>query len=227
MSTKKTTTKTPVKKDDLTPAEKKMLSRAAKTIKKSHEGSPKPQLLTKLNADDQVPVTDFPMVRWNLINGNCIRETDTLNIKCKAKDVEGFKKMLSDPGMRKDFKNRLQPDLYEKSKYSLNEISAILQARRRILRKIEKLEIDVRFEDQTGITLGDVKEILGTLCRQLRALDEWETMYTTILDKAKEDVDVIPDPDKFTFDDETGKFYLNEDYKKLVDDRLAQLKKKD
>lgn len=227
MSTKKTTTKTPAKKDDLTPAEKKMLSKAAKEVKKSHEGSPKPQLLTKLKPDDQVTVATFPMVRWNLFDGGCKRETDSINITCKAKDVEGFKKILADPQMLKEFKGKLSVELYEKSKYSLDEWDAIYQAQRRILRQIEKLEVDVRFEDQTGITLGDVKEILGTLCRQLRTLDDWESMYTIILDKAKEDVDVIPDPDKFTFDDETGKFYLNEDYKKLVDDRLAQLKKKD
>ena len=226
MSTKKTV-KTPSKKDELTPAEKKLLSQAAKAVKKSHEGSPKPQLLTKLKPNDKVQVVTFPMVRWVIKNGECIRETDVLNINCDAKDVEGFKKILAVPELVKKIKAKLSQELYERTKFSLNEWSAIYQAQRQILRMVERLEIDVRFNDQTNISIADIRTVLGKLCRQLRTLDEWDAAYSTIQSQAKENVDVLPDASKYKFDPETGKFYLNEDYKKLIDDRLAQLKKKD
>ena len=203
-------------KESLTKKEKADIKKIAEKVKNDHKGAEKPQLLTKIKPDDKVTLCTFPVVTWMINrknkddesgdNGICCftvsREVGMVNIQVTAATAKRINdackndQALITSAMRK----RYAKDIYEQYGFRVDDFSAIEDAERAVMQKIEKIGLKFDY-DKNAYSLGKIRGMIGEMCHILRTVRKFSEVLKHYCDAVDETIYVLPDMDKFTVKD--------------------------
>ena len=203
-------------KESLTKKEKADIKKIAEKVKIDHKGAEKPQLLTKIKPDDKVTLCTFPVVTWKIDrknkddesgdNGICCftvrREVGMISIQVTAAMAKRINDACKNDQalITSATRKRYAKDIYEKYGFRVDDFSAIADAERAVMQKIEKIGLKFDY-DKKAYSLGKIRGMIWEMCHILRTVRKFSEVLKYYSAAVDESIYVLPDMDKFTVKD--------------------------